>query len=110
MLIVFVLCVLSLGNGKFHGVTDLGKVLKLQGYEDEPVVLSSCSGLFNVDIQWYPNKTSRVLRMHESGADFAGIEHFKIIHPKTAKDVFSTKVPTFGLPHSVNVCKSSNNS
>lgn len=118
ILTVFILRVLRLGNGmesleiipedsyiKFHGVTDLGRVLKrdgkLQGYKDEPIELSGKSGSVNVDIHWYPNKTSRILRLHENGTDFAGIEHFKVIHPETAKNVFSTKLPNFGLPHGV---------
>lgn len=118
ILTVFILRVLRLGNGmesleiipedsliKFHGITDLGRVLKrygnLQGFKDEPVELSSRNGSINVDIQWYPNKTSRILWMQENGTHFSGVENFKITHPKTAKNVFSTKMPNFGFPHGV---------
>lgn len=89
---------------KFHGNTDLDKILKhdgkVEGFKGEPIKITGQSGPVNIDIQGVLGK-SRKMKMQDNETHFQGIESFEVYDPVTGKPIFSTGSPNFGLPRGV---------
>lgn len=91
---------------KFYGRTDLGHIIKrdgiLGGFSDEPLIITGDKSQIIFDIISSRHEDRRrVVTLTENEVSFQNVLAFEVKHPKTGRDIFSTKNPNFGLPQGV---------